>query len=325
MTHLLPHHLLSTHRPPFLYVDEIESIKENHHIITQKHVSFNDAALQGLSEDVRYLPTSIQIEMVEQSITALYYVDPSNRGVHVQLQDIHRFVRHRDIELPSLCRIEAEVTQADSNTWRVQANIFVESTLSLEMDVSMQFSERPSKAKIHGSAYVHPTAILGNDVEIGPNSVIGEYVSIGNRTKVEANVIIEKWTKIGEDNHIFSGAVIGSQGQDLKYDGEESWVHIGDRNEIREYVTINRATGEGEVTRIGNDCIFMINVHIAHNCEIQDRVIMANGVTMGGHSVIEKNVVIGGMSGLQVGRAFACQAKGRQFEPGIPLLKKNKR
>jgi acyl-[acyl carrier protein]--UDP-N-acetylglucosamine O-acyltransferase len=99
---------------------------------------------------------------------------------------------------------------------------------------------------------------LGKDVEIGPNVIIGEHVIVGDRTKIEANVLVEKWTRIGADNHIHFGCVLGSDPQDGKYKGERSWVVIGDRNIIREYVTINRATGKNETTEIGSDVEFEV-------------------------------------------------------------------
>jgi UDP-N-acetylglucosamine acyltransferase len=139
---------------------------------------------------------------------------------------------------------------------------------------------------------------LGKDVEIGPNVIIGEHVIVGDRTKIEANVLVEKWTRIGADNHIHFGCVLGSDPQDGKYKGERSWVVIGDRNIIREYVTINRATGKNETTEIGSDNLILTASHIAHNCKVGNFVTIVNQVNIAGHCEIADRAVIGGMTGI---------------------------
>jgi UDP-N-acetylglucosamine acyltransferase len=128
--------------------------------------------------------------------------------------------------------------------------------------------------------------------------VIGERVKIGAHTVVGAHVVIDGWTEIGERNHIFPGAAIGLEPQDLKYDGAASLVKIGNDNRIREYVTINRATGDNEVTSIGNSNLLMAYVHVAHNCTICDRVIITNSVALAGHISIESGARIGGLVGI---------------------------
>ena len=121
-------------------------------------------------------------------------------------------------------------------------------------------------AKIHNFAVVHPNAKIGKNVEIGPFTVIGENVEIDEGTIVGPSVVITGWTKIGKDCHIFQGASIGEEPQDLKFAGEKSYTVIGNRTKIHEFCTIHRATGEGEVTKIGDDCLLMAYVHVAHNC-----------------------------------------------------------
>jgi UDP-N-acetylglucosamine acyltransferase len=144
-------------------------------------------------------------------------------------------------------------------------------------------------------AIVKKGAILEGNVSVGPFSVIEENVRIGKDTKIGSNVFIGGYTEIGNNNEIFHGATIGTAPQDLKYAGEESYVKIGDNNTIREYVTINSATEEGESTIIGNNCLLMAYVHIAHNCILSDNVILANAVNLGGHIELHDHVIIGGM------------------------------
>jgi len=149
--------------------------------------------------------------------------------------------------------------------------------------------------KIHKTALVNPDAQISEDVEIGPYSIIGPDVKIDAHTKINARVIIEGSTQIGKDCEIGIGTVIGNPPQDLKYKGEKTEVIIGDKNVIREYVTINRGTGEAGVTRVGDNNLIMSYVHIAHDCTIGNGVILANMATLAGHIVIEDNAVIGGL------------------------------
>ena len=140
-------------------------------------------------------------------------------------------------------------------------------------------------SKIHSTAVVaHEGSELGVDVEIGPYTVVGAGAVVGDRTKVGPQVVIDGRTRIGEENIIVSQANLGGPPQDLSYQGEDTLLTIGDRNVIREFVTINRGTVKGGgVTRVGNDCLFMACSHIAHDCEIGNGVIMANNVMLAGH------------------------------------------
>jgi UDP-N-acetylglucosamine acyltransferase len=151
---------------------------------------------------------------------------------------------------------------------------------------------------IHPTAFIHPGAQLHPTVEIGAYAVIGNKVKVGPETTIGAHVVLEGPTEIGARNKIFPGAVIGLEPQDLKYEGAPSWVRIGDNNQIREYVTINRATGAGEATLIGNNNLLMAYVHVAHNCLIENSVVIANAVALAGHVHIESKAVIGGVLGI---------------------------
>ena len=154
------------------------------------------------------------------------------------------------------------------------------------------------KTLIHPTAVISPDADLHPTVRVGPYAVIGEEVKVGPQTTIGAHVVIEGPTEIGSGNRIFPGAVIGLEPQDLKYDGAKSRVKIGNNNQIREYVTINRATELKESTIIGNNNLLMAYVHVAHNCCIADSVIIANSVALAGHVKIESKAVIGGVLGI---------------------------
>jgi len=150
---------------------------------------------------------------------------------------------------------------------------------------------------IHPTAVVHPKAEIGEGVRIGPYAVIGENVRIGRGTEVASHALIDGWTEIGENCRIFSFAAVGTIPQDLKFRGEESRVRIGDRNTVREYVTVNLGTaGGGGVTTIGSGCLLMANSHVGHDCAIGDGAIIANSVALAGHVTLEDHVHLSGLA-----------------------------
>ncbi|BBB91567.1 MAG TPA: acyl-ACP--UDP-N-acetylglucosamine O-acyltransferase [Methylomusa anaerophila] len=152
--------------------------------------------------------------------------------------------------------------------------------------------------KIHETAVIHPNARIGKDVEIGPYAVIGENVLIDDGTQIGAHVVVDGWSKIGKDCVVYPGASIGAEPQDLKFRGEKSYVYIGDNTTIREFATVNRATGEGQETRVGANCLLMSYTHVAHNCILGSHVIMSSGAMLAGHVIVEDRAVIGGQSGV---------------------------
>ena len=152
---------------------------------------------------------------------------------------------------------------------------------------------------IHKTAIIDPKAKIASSVEIGPYCVIGPNVEIGDNTIIQSHVHISVSAKIGKRNKIYPFVSINDP-QDLKYNGEHTNLVIGDNNKIREYVTINPGTaGGGGKTTIGDNCLFMISSHIAHDCQVGNNVIIANNVPIGGHAIIEDNVIIGGNSAVQ--------------------------
>ncbi|CNH49480.1 acyl-ACP--UDP-N-acetylglucosamine O-acyltransferase [Yersinia pekkanenii] len=154
-------------------------------------------------------------------------------------------------------------------------------------------------AFIHPSSIVEEGAVIGAGVHIGPFCFIGSQVEIGAGTELKSHVVVNGITKIGCDNQIYQFASIGEANQDLKYAGEPTRVEIGDRNRIRESVSIHRGTVQGGgLTKVGSDNLLMINAHIAHDCIIGDRCILANNATLGGHVEIDDFAIIGGMTAI---------------------------
>jgi UDP-N-acetylglucosamine acyltransferase len=152
---------------------------------------------------------------------------------------------------------------------------------------------------IHKTAIVDPKAKISANVNIGPYSIIGPNVEIGEHTVINSHVSIAGHTKIGKKNKIYPFSSVGNNPQDLKYNGEKSYLEIGDSNTIREYVSINPGTdGGGGLTKIGNNCLFMVSSHVAHDCVIGDNVVAVNNVAIGGHVQIDDNAIIGGNSAI---------------------------
>ena len=152
---------------------------------------------------------------------------------------------------------------------------------------------------IDPTAIVSPDAELGVDVAVGPFCRIGPRVQVGDRCRLDSHIVIEGPTTIGADNHFFPFCVIGVQPQDLKYQGEDTFLTIGSHNVFREYVNIHRGTwGGGAHTRVGDHNFLMVNAHIAHDCVVGSHVIMANAATLAGHVIVEDYATIGAYSGV---------------------------
>jgi len=153
---------------------------------------------------------------------------------------------------------------------------------------------------IHSTSIIDKNAKISKNVKIGPYTIIGPNVEIDENVEIHSHVNIVGKTKIGEGTKIFPFASIGTEPQDLKFKGEKNSLIIGKNNKIREYVTINPVTeGGGGLTTIGDNCLFMISSHVAHDCKIGNNVIVANNVPLGGHVIIEDSVIIGGNSAVQ--------------------------
>ena len=152
---------------------------------------------------------------------------------------------------------------------------------------------------IHPSAIIEDGAQIGEGCVIGPFCYVGAQVTLGDRVELKSHVVVTGDTSVGDETVIYNFSVIGEIPQDLKFGGEDTRLEIGKRNRIREHVTVNTGTeGGGGVTRIGDDCLLMAGVHVAHDVQIGNRVIMVNHAGAAGHCIIEDDVIVGGISGL---------------------------
>jgi len=174
---------------------------------------------------------------------------------------------------------------------------------------------------IHRTALVDPTAHLGHDVSVGAYTIVGPRVTLGDRCVLAAHVVIERNTKLGTGVKVGYGTVIGNDPQDLKYEGAETWVEIGDGTVLREYCTINRGTSATGKTTVGERCFLMSYVHVAHDCAIGNDVIIANAVQMAGHVTVEDRAIISGLIGIhqfvRIG-TFAFVGGGSRVNQDVP-------
>ena len=173
---------------------------------------------------------------------------------------------------------------------------------------------------IHPTAIVSPGAELGMGVHVGPYTIVGDGVRVGDRTRIRSHAVLEGPTTIGRENDIFPFTSIGQQPQDLKYAGEPTELVVGDRNTIREYVTLHRGTqGGGGVTRVGSDNLVMIGTHVAHDCLIGDRCILANAATLAGHVTVEDGATVGALTAIHQ----FCRVGRHAFIGGASVIVKD--
>ncbi len=177
---------------------------------------------------------------------------------------------------------------------------------------------------IHPTAIVDPGARLAADIRVGPCVVIEKDVTIGDGCEIAAHSVIKRFTSLGRRNRVFEHAVLGGEPQDVKFGGEPSRLIIGDENLIRESCTLHRASGEGETTRVGSRNFFMVGVHIAHNCEVGDDNIFANGAALAGYITVEDHVFLSNNVGVhqfvRMGRYAMVGGKSKIVQDVLPFF-----
>ena len=312
------------HHFPQPTIDKVEHIESNSHIVTIKNITLLDPALNGqlLNGPV---PQQILIDAHIQS-SVLYLLNENYLEDHrYQLANIDSFDAMKGVFPGDQVRIETEFKSSKNDIISFESRSYVNGTQSSEISLTIrQTNASTSGTFIHPTASVHSSAILGQGVHIGPYCIVNEGVTIGDHTHLTAHVMVDKWSIIGKHNAIEFGAVIGSQAQDVKYKGEVAHVKIGDHNQIREYVTINRATGKDQVTEIGSNNMLLTNTHIGHNCTVGNKIVMANVVHVGGHVVIEDNATIGGLTGIhqfvRVGKGTMIGGYSRLIQDVPPFM-----
>jgi UDP-N-acetylglucosamine acyltransferase len=178
--------------------------------------------------------------------------------------------------------------------------------------------------EIHPTAVVSPRAELARGVRVGPYAVVEDDVRVGEGCEIGAHAVVKRFTSLGERNRVYEHATLGGEPQDVKFKGEPSRLEIGDDNLIREYVTIHRASGEGEATRVGSRNFLMVGVHVAHNCEVGDDNTFANGVALAGHVEVEDHVFfssnVGAHQFVRFGRYAMVGGKSKIVQDVLPFF-----
>lgn len=161
---------------------------------------------------------------------------------------------------------------------------------------------------IHPTAIISPKAELGADIQIGPYCVVGDHVTLGDGCVLHSHVVIEGHSQIGAHNEFFPFAAIGGKTQDLKYQGEPTYLEIGDHNVFRENVTIHRGTRADTNTKIGHHNLFLCYAHVAHECQLGDHIILSNNATLAGHVTVEDHAIISGLSAVHQFSRIGCHS-----------------
>ena len=323
------------YRYPSPLVDAITEHDPGRRITAVKNVTVNEDFFQGHFPGEPLMPGVLMIETLAQVATILLTHGPGGATIsRTWLRGVDD-AKFRLRVVPG-DRLTLEVTQGSRRgaIARLRAVASINGQVAAEADLVMGVEGKDSKeakesneqADIHPTAIVHPDARIGAGTVVGPYVTIGARVSIGKNCRIGASTVIDGVTDIGEANEIFPMASIGLVPQDLKFSGEPTRVVIGDRNVIREFVTIHRGTaGGGGVTTIGHHNLLMAYTHIAHDCHIGNHTIFANAATLAGHVLVEDYSSIGAFSGVhqfcRVGRHAFIGGYSVVTRDALPFIK----
>jgi UDP-N-acetylglucosamine acyltransferase len=313
------------HRYPFILVDRILEYEEGKRAVAIKNVTINEPFFQGHFPDQPVMPGVLIVESIAQVGAVLALRQPSSLGKIVFFAGIDNLRFRRPVLPGDQLRLEVEVLWFKRGLGKMKGLATVEGDVAAEGEFTFSLVDQgASGAQIHPTSTIHPTAVIGKGAQIGPYVVIGPEVTIGDRTVVGPHTQISRWTKIGQDNIIHHGVSIGAAPQDIRYKGERGEIIIGDRNIIREFVTVHLPSGEGRQTKIGNDNFIMVHAHVPHNCQIGNQVVIGGYVGLAGHTQIEDQAIIGGMAGVhqfvRIGRLAMVGAQSKIVQDIPPFM-----
>ena len=317
------------HRYPFLLIDRVIEIEEGKRAVAIKNVTMNEPQFTGHFPGIPIMPGVLIVEALAQVGCVMALRQPSAEGKIVLFAGIDGVRFRRPVVPGDQLRLEVETLWVRGPLGKMKGKATVNGEVAAEGEFTFSLADPSGNAaKVHPTATVHKEAQLGKNVEIGPYSVVGPNVKVGDGTKIRAHCLIAGWTTIGKDNVLHNGVTIGTPPQDVKYKGEKGEILIGDKNIIREFVTVHIPSAGG-VTSIGNENFIMVHAHVPHNCQIGNQAILGGYVGLAGYTEIGDQAVIGGMAGIhqfvRIGRLamVGAQSKVTQDIPPFMLVEGN--
>ena len=311
------------YRYPSPLVDAVTELEPGRRIVAFKNVTVNEDFFQGHFPGAPTLPGVIMIETLAQVATVLLMTG-ADAGARAFLRGVDNAKFRLPVVPGDRLRLEVTLGARRSNLARAQGTASIGDRIVAEAELLLGMAGVAAPGEgdvtIHPTAIVHPETRIGAGTTVGPYVTIGQHVTIGRNCRIGASSVIDGWTEIGDANEIFPMASVGLIPQDLKFGGERTRLVIGDRNVIREFVTIHRGTaGGGGVTRIGHHNLFMAYSHIAHDCRVGNETIFGNGATLAGHVIVEDYANVGAFSGVHQ----YCRVGSHAFIGGYSVVTKD--
>jgi UDP-N-acetylglucosamine acyltransferase len=275
------------HRFPSLLIDAVGAHEPGSRLTAYKNLTINEDFFPGHFPGAPVMPAVLMIEALTQ-VAAVLILEHAHAAptARVSLRGVNNAKFRRQVVPGDRLTLEVSLGRRRSTLAKAQATAYVGQHRVAEAELLLAIE--PGAAYVDPSADVHPSARLGEGTIVAANCTIGPEVTVGRRCRIDASVVIDGWTDIGDETRIFPMASIGLAPQDLKYQGERTRLTIGKRNTIREFATINRGTaGGGGHTTIGDNNLLMAYVHVAHDCHVGSHTIFGPHATLGGHVSIE--------------------------------------
>jgi UDP-N-acetylglucosamine acyltransferase len=313
------------YRYPSMLVDVITEYDAGRRLVAVKNVTVNEEFFQGHFPGTPLMPAVLMLEALSQVATVLLVQRgeaPPNTRVYLRGVTDAKF--RKQVVPGDQLRLEVSLIRRRANVARTHAAAYLDDQVVAECEMFLGIV--PDRTEIDATAIVHPSAQIGQGTVVGPHASIGAHVKIGANCRIGASSIVEGATEIGDGTEIYPFASIGLIPQDLKFQGEDTRLVIGERNIFREFVTVHRGTrGGGGVTQIGNRNVFMAYVHVAHDCHVGNDTIFGNMATLGGHVTVEDFANVSAGSGVhqycRVGRYAFIGGYSVVTKDALPFVK----